>query len=150
MAATMMSTFARAGIQVKAVVSRDQERANRFARDFDLPAAETDLESVLQRSDIKAVYIANSPQDHASTCVAALEAGKAVLCEKPIATSEAEVHHIILAARKTQTLCMEGIWTLFLPAYRRFLEHSRNGICGQPDTLTADFGYPVDQEIKQR
>jgi predicted dehydrogenase len=38
---------------------------------------------------------------------------------------------------------MEGIWTLFLPAYQRFLELARNKICGEPTHLVADFGYPV-------
>jgi predicted dehydrogenase len=150
MAATMMSTFAKAGVRVTAVASHDPERAHRFAGAFGLPTGESDLNSVLGRSDVDAVYIANDPQDHAATCIAALEARKAVLCEKPIALRETEAHRVVDAARKTQTLCMEGLWTLFLPAYRRFLEHSLTGGWGQANNLIADFGYPVSEETEQR
>jgi predicted dehydrogenase len=150
MAATMMSTFAKAGVRVTAVASRDPERARRFARAFAIPAGETDLNSVLGRTDVHAVYIANAPQDHATTCIAALEAGKAVLCEKPMALSEAEAQRVVHAARKTQTLCMEGLWTLFLPAYKRFLELSLTGGWGKVNNLIADFGYPVSEETQRQ
>ena len=62
MAATMMSTFARAGVRVLAVVSKSKERASRFASAFDISSAETNLTAVLERSDIDAVYIVNAPQ----------------------------------------------------------------------------------------
>jgi predicted dehydrogenase len=149
MAARMMSTFAKAGVRVTAVASSDPERARRFARAFAVPPGESDLDSILGRSDVDAVYIANASKDHAATCIAALEAGKAVLCEKPIALSEAEAHEVAQAARKTQILCMEGLWTLFLPAYKRFLEFSLTGGWGQANSLIADFGYPVSEETQQ-
>lgn len=148
MAATMMPAFAKAGVHVKAVVSRDSERAVKFAQAFHIPVGETVLSSVLKRDDIDAVYIANAPQEHANTCIAALEAGKAVLCEKPMAMSEAEAQRIVNAAHQTQTLCMEGLWTLFLPAHRRFLELAGAGRCGKANSLVADFGYPLDEEVQ--
>lgn len=147
-AATMMSTFAKAGIDVTAVASDDPGRAGRFAKAFGIPVGDSNLNSILQRNDVDAVYVANAPPEHAKTCVAALEAGKAVLCEKPMAQSEAEARCIINAARTTQTLCMEGLWTLFLPAYRRFFELSRAAEVGQVKSLIASFGYPVSHETQ--
>ena len=150
MAARMMPAFAKLGVCVTAVASRDPERAVRFARAFAIPTAVTDLGAVCARSDVDVVYIANAPQYHAMTCIVALEAGKAVLCEKPMALSEAEAHQVVRAARKTQTLCMEGLWTLLLPAYRRFIALSRSQELGLAKNLVADFGYPVSEETEQR
>ena len=143
MAATMMKTFSKAGIVVTAVVSRDAERAGQFAKAFAIPAGLADLDSVLRRNDVDAVYIANAPQEHAKTCIAALEAGKAVLCEKPMALSEAEAQRVVDTARRTQTLCMEGLWTFFLPTYERVLELSRTRQLGRINSLIANFGYPI-------
>jgi predicted dehydrogenase len=148
MAATMMSTFARAGVRVQAVVSKSEERASRFASAFDISSSETNLATVLERSDIDAVYVANAPREHATTCIAALEAGKAVLCEKPIALSEIETQGVLQAARKAQILCMEGLWTLLLPSYRRFLELSLQEASGSRSNLVAGFGYPINEETQ--
>jgi predicted dehydrogenase len=143
MAASMMSTFALAGVNVTAVASRDPERGRRFANAFAIPSASDSLSSILLSDEVDAVYIANSTADHARTAIAALEAGKAVLCEKPLATTVNEAERITEASRRSGQLCMEGIWTLFLPAYRRFFELARSNICGEPNYLFADFGYPV-------
>ena len=86
MAATMMLTFAQAGVRVNAVASHDPQRARRFASTFGIPMA-TDLHSLLRSTEVDAVYIANATAEHATTTIAALEAGKPVLCEKPLALS---------------------------------------------------------------
>lgn len=150
MAARMLLAFAKLGLCVTVVASRNPERAVRFAKAFAIPATETDVDAVCARSDVDVLYIANASQHHAMTCVAALEAGKAVLCEKPIALSEAEAHQVVLAARRTKTLCMEGLWTLLLPAYQRFIALSRTQELGLAKNLVADFGYRVGDEREQR
>jgi predicted dehydrogenase len=150
MAASMMSTFAQAGVRVTAVASRDPERARRFASAFGIPIALDALGSLLRSKEIDAVYIANATAEHAATAIAALEAGKAVLCEKPLALSSDEGERVAEVARRTGKLCMEGIWTPFLPAYRRFLELARTKACGEPTHLFADFGYPVSEEALPR
>ena len=146
MAAAMMRTFSQANVPVLAVSSRDAQRRRQFAKAFNIPPTDDDLAALLRRSDIEAVYIANRNVDHASTTIAALEAGKAVLCEKPLATSAAECEQVAQVARKTGNLCVEAIWTLFLPAYRRFLELARTNACGEPIHLYSAFGYPVGRD----
>jgi predicted dehydrogenase len=145
MAAAMMSTFARINVNVVAVSSHDSNRQQKFAQAFNIPPSKDDLDSLLQRRDIDAVYIANNNTEHAATAIAALEGGKAVLCEKPIAVSAAECERVVHVARKTGNLCVEAIWTLFLPAYRRFVDLAQASACGKPDHLYCDFGYPVDR-----
>lgn len=146
MAAAMMQTFARAKVPVIAVSSRDPQRRRQFAKAFNIPQTDDDLATLLRRTDIEAVYIANNSAEHAATTIAALEAGKAVLCEKPLATSVAECERVAHAARKTGNLCVEAIWTLFLPAYRRFLELAHTSACGEPVHLYSAFGYPVSRD----
>lgn len=144
MAATMMHSFAGAeGLKVSAVTSASQTRAQEFADRFAIPHAFGDLDEMLAHSGIDAVYIANSPADHATATIAALSAGKPVLCEKPCATSPAEMEQILAAARTHNQLFMEGLWSLTLPAYVTLGEMVRSGDYGTPQRLAFEFGYPV-------
>ena len=145
-----MSTFSHADVRVVDVASHDLQRAHRFARAFGIPTVSNDLFSLLRNPEVDAVYIANSTAEHAITAIAALEAGKAVLCEKPLAVSADEAGMVAETSRRMGKLCMEGIWTSFLPTYRRFLELARLKTCGQPSHLFADFGYPVGEDALLR
>lgn len=109
MAASMMSTLAQAGVRVTAVASRDPQRSRRFATTFGIPKACEGLDSLLCSTEVDAVYIANATAEHATTAIAALEAGKAVLCEKPLSVSADEGERVAEVARRTRNLCMEGI-----------------------------------------
>ena len=142
MAFRMMSTFAKAGVEVCAVFSTDLQRGHRFAEAFGIPAVYDNLNSLIS-SNIDAVYIANETAKHAVTSIAALEAGKAVLCEKPFATSSEEGKKVAATVRRTGNLFMEAIWTTFLPAYSRFFELAQIKGGDANILLTADFGYPV-------
>jgi predicted dehydrogenase len=141
----MTMAMASAGVRVNAVASACPERAAAFAKSNGIAAGSSDLQSVLGRADVDAVYVANAPKQHAATVIAALRAGKAVLCEKPMATSEAEMVAIIKAAEQTGLLCMEAIWTLCLPTYRRFFDYARSGDWGEPKSLIASFSYPIGE-----
>lgn len=150
MATRMMDTFKKAKIHVAAIVSHDIERARALAARFDVPIFESSLSAVLVRSDVDAVYVANAAYEHSMVCIAALEAGKAVLCEKPIALCFNDAQRVAEVARSTQMLCLEGLWTLFLPAYQRFFEMPKSGAWGRADSLVADFGYPSSEKIAPR
>lgn len=142
MATTMMSTLRSAGIEIRAVAAGSQQRARSFADLYGVVCAHSDWRTLVARSDIDAVYIANATIDHAAVAIAALDAGKAVLCEKPLATDPAACAQVINAARRSGQLCMEGLWTAFLPAHRRFADIAASGVCGAPVQLAAEFGYP--------
>jgi predicted dehydrogenase len=150
MAHAMMRAFQFLRMPVTAIASEDPERARAFAKKHGIPISKSDLASVLARDDVDAVYIANSANNHALTATAALSAGKAVLCEKPLALSLDEAVNVAAVARRTKTLLMEGLWTFFLPAYRRFFELSRLEALGSPIGLTASFGYPANEIERTR
>ncbi len=144
MAANMMAAFAHVpGLKVVAIASASQERAARFAEAFLVPKAYGSSEALLADHDVDAVYIANANERHAATVSLALQAGKAVLCEKPMATGAAEARQIMAAAQRAGTLCMEAMWTPFLPAYQRLFELANDPSLGTAQHLYTDFGYPA-------
>ena len=149
MAATMMSTFRRAGVPVTAVASRNAERGRSFASAFAIQTS-GDVDSILRKNDCDAVYVANASADHAATTIAALSAGKAVLCEKPLALSAHDAERVARAASQAGKLCTEALWTPFLPAYQRFLNLAHAKRFGEPTHLFADFGYPVSESTLPR
>ena len=87
--------------------------------------------ALLARPDVDAVYVALPHHLHAEWVVAALRAGKAVLCEKPLCVSPGETALLARAAHETQALLMEGMKTRFLPLYRRVRELVGQGAIGR-------------------
>jgi predicted dehydrogenase len=96
-------------------------------------AAATVEELLLQLPDITAIYIATLPDSHAEYSVAALRAGKAVLCEKPSAPSAVELSRILAVARAEGRLWMEALKVPFYPLYRELSRLLR----GAPDHASA-------------
>jgi predicted dehydrogenase len=145
MAALMLQALRRVeGIDVKAVMSPAPNRAREFAATHGIATAHEKLADLLNDPGITAVYVANSNGEHATTTIAALGAGKAVLCEKPFAISVAEGRAIVAAARSSGRLFMEAMWTPFLPAYQTLRRLVGEGSAGKPTHLNFEFGYPAD------
>lgn len=84
--------------QIAVVVGRDAERTAAAAQEFGAGAAATDWREIVQRSDIDVIDICTPGDTHAEITVAALAAGKHVLCEKPLANSVAEADRMVAAA----------------------------------------------------
>jgi predicted dehydrogenase len=147
MAATMMGVFdAVPDVEVIAVSSASPDRARGFANRFRIPACYGSLDEFLRNDAIAAVYVANRNLDHCRTTIAALRAGKAVLCEKPFAINLKEGEAVVAAARATGKLFMEAMWTPFLPAYERLVGLVKSGTFGKPTHLHFDFGYPASEK----
>ena len=82
------------GVCVSAIASRDAGRSRWYADQYGIPAAVVGYQDLLRREDVDAVYIALPPSLHAPWAIAAAEANKHVLCEKPLATAAAEAAEI--------------------------------------------------------
>lgn len=136
-------------LDVLAVASRTEARAREFASLNEIERAYGELDALLN-SDVEAVYIGNETARHAETAIACLKAGKAVLCEKPFATSPEEAEQVLAAAREAGVLFMEALWTPLLPAHRRAVDLARGGTLGEPLHLSMDFGYPANPESNPR
>ena len=87
-----------AGFDVAALVGRDPAKTRDRARMFGIPAALTSLDDALRLDDVDAVTVATPPHTHADIALAAIAAGKHVLCEKPFARDAAEGRKVLAAA----------------------------------------------------
>lgn len=151
MAATMMECFALTPrVRVVAVASNDAQRAQAFAARFGIGASHGEIAALLARDDLDAVYIANATADHAATAIAALKAGKAVLCEKPFAIDAAQGEQVAVAAKASGKLFMEAQWTPFLPAFRELRRRVGSGALGSSLHLYSDFGQSLDEASHPR
>lgn len=86
---------------LKAVMRRDAIKAADYAKRHHVPAFYTDVEALLQDSRVEAVYVATPPNMHAEYTIKALEAGKPVYVEKPMAVTESECRMILDASKRT-------------------------------------------------
>jgi predicted dehydrogenase len=131
------------GARLVAVMSREIARAEAFA------AAAGDagtrgvasLDALLAMPGIDIVYIATPNHLHASQTIACLEADKAVLCEKPLATTADEARAIAAAAQTSGRFCMEAMWTLCLPALTKLRALIGEGRIGRITQISGGLSY---------
>lgn len=129
--------------ELVAVAARDESRAQEFAARWSIPTAHAGYQSLYDEKDIDAIYIATPHSFHLEQATAALRAGKAVFCEKPITVSAEECRQLIDEATRQQRYLAEAMWTLFLPAIRKAQAWVAEGRIGILTHISADFGYPM-------
>ena len=134
-----------------AVASRSPGKAESFAQQHGVDRFYDRYEALLADPDVEAVYVANTHNFHHETVLLALEAGKAVLCEKPLAINERQASEMVAKARSKGLFLMEGIWTRFLPAVVQLRRWVEEGRIGKPRLLFASFGtnapFPPDHRM---
>ena len=133
------------GARLSAVAAREGQRASAFAAEFGAERWHVGYEALVADPGVDVVYVATRNQDHERHCLLAIEAGKAVLCEKPFALGAAEGRRVVEAARRQGVFCMEGMWMRCAPAVREALSLLRDGAIGEPRLLTAALGFPYPQ-----
>ncbi len=154
-AGNIAGTFARDIVyadnaRVGAVAARSGDAAVRFAAKHGISTTYEGYEALFADPDIDAVYVATPHTLHLEHSLAALEAGKAVLCEKPVTTSAADFGTLRAAAAAADRYLMEGMWTWFLPAILKAKEWVDAGRIGELRHLKADFGYPIPYDPSER
>jgi predicted dehydrogenase len=126
--------------RVTAVVGRDAARAAAFAAEHCPGAtAGSDFAAALARPDVHAVYVATPHPQHAVAVRAALQAGKPVLCEKPLTPSAAATQPLVELARAKNVFLMEAVWTRFLPIYATVRQWIGDGRIGAVRAMQSSF-----------
>lgn len=125
------------------VATRDNARAVAFAETHSIPETDDSYEALIARSDIDLIYNALPPHRHADLSIAALKAGKAVLCEKPFAMNAAEAARMVAVAAETGGTLIEAYHYRFHPAFIRALEIVRSGVLGELTEVTAKFNVEI-------
>jgi predicted dehydrogenase len=127
--------------RLQAVASRSGEKAAEFARKHGAASAYGRYEDLLADPEVDAVYIATPHPMHAECAVRAAEAGKHILCEKPLTVTTREAEAVIDAARRHDVFLMEAFMYRCHPQIRRLVEIVRSGTVGEVRTIRATFAF---------
>lgn len=145
-----VSDLLRHGFTVSAVGSRTQEGAQAFAAEFGLPNAHGSYQALVADPLVDVVYVATPHPFHAANAMAALQAGKHVLVEKPFAMNSREARSVVDLAAASGLVVLEAMWTRFLPHMSRIRELIAAGAIGEVRTLIADHGQLLPSDPLHR
>ena len=133
-----------------AVASRELSRARGFADDFSIATAYGSYQEILADPDIDAIYIDTPHIHHCEQSIAALLAGKQVLCEKTAPLTPAELEQVITVAEQEQRYFMEGMWSYFMPVLQQARQWVDDGRIGKLCHVKAEFGFPIPYDRDSR
>lgn len=131
---------------VQAVASRDAKRSEAL----NPITIHESYESLINDPLVDAVYISLPNHLHCKWTVAALNAGKHVLCEKPFAMNTAEVEIMIQAARDNDRLLVEAVWSRWHPRMIRMLDYVKAGNIGDIVSIESSFTFPASIDDNYR
>lgn len=127
--------------ELMAVASRDGARAAAFASEHGIPRSYESYEALLEADDIDAVYIPLPNSMHMEWTIRAAQAGKHVLCEKPLALNPAECRKMAAAADEAGVKLMEAFMYRFHPRTERVVEMLRSGEVGDVGAIRSAFTF---------
>lgn len=130
------------GHEVVAVGSRDLDRATAWADDLGVATAHDSYEALLADADVDVVYNPLPNHLHVDWSIAALEAGKHVLCEKPLGLDTADAQRLVdAAAAHPDLVCMEAFMYRFHPQWIATRDAVRSGRIGELRSIQTWFSY---------
>ena len=131
------------GATVTAVAAREQARAQAFADALGIPKAYDSYADMATAADVDIVYVGTITRLHKEHSLIAIEAGKHVLCEKPLAENVDGARAMYAAAEAKGVMLQDAMWTRFFPA----VEHARHaietGVIGDVSLVQSDFFDPI-------
>ena len=127
--------------ELVAVASRNINKANEFAQQYNSSKAYDSYDALFEDENVDIIYIATPHNSHAELSIKALENGKHVLCEKPIALSYKDAVRMTEASKKHNKFFMEAFWTCFIPSVQDVLAKVNNGEIGAVNYIKADFAF---------
>ncbi|MBW9211980.1 MULTISPECIES: Gfo/Idh/MocA family protein [Terrabacteria group] len=129
--------------EVVAIAGQSKEKSLSLQKEFSIPVV-YDSYGELIKSDVDAVYIALPHGFHYKYALEAMDEGKAVLIEKPMALNEWEVQSLILKAKEKNVLLMEAMKTRYFPAYQELKKALKQGIIGELQSIQVSFCSQVE------
>jgi predicted dehydrogenase len=130
------------GVELAAVAARDADRARAAADEWGAPLAFGSYEELMACDEVDAVYIGTPAALHRPWAVAAIDAGKHVLCEKPFAANADDARLIADAARVGDVVVMEAFHWRYHPYAGRIRSTIESGVLGRIDRIEAAFDIP--------
>ena len=130
------------GVELAAVAARDLERARQAAAEWGVPVAYGSYEELVADPELDAIYVATPASLHRRWTLAALAAGKHVLCEKPLAANADEAREMVDAATASGRLLMEAFHWRYHPLVAQVRDVLDRGLIGRIRHLEARFDLP--------
>lgn len=127
--------------KLSAVASRSSETADVFAKKFEIKKSYADYASILNDKDVDIVYISLPHPMHAEWAIKAAEAGKHILCEKPVTMNHPHATAVIEAAHRNQVFFMEAFMYRCHPQISKLVELIRNKSIGEVRLIDATFSF---------
>eukprot|EP00794_Sanderia_malayensis_P017527 gene17527-19277_t len=118
--------------QLVAIASRCEQKAKKFAALHKVPKSYGSYWQLVNDETINIVYVATLNHTHKHAVMMALDHGKHVLCEKPLAVNRTEAEDMMRFAKEKRLFLMEGIWSYFLPSWMEMASQIESGAIGQP------------------
>ena len=125
------------GVHVEGVYNPHIDSAKKFAEEFELDLYEDDYDKLLEK--VNAVYIASPHETHYEYAKRALEKGKNVLAEKPMALKKKDAEELFALAKEKKCILMEAIKTAYAPGFIRMIGMAKSGIIGEIRDVEACF-----------
>lgn len=132
-------------VESTAIAARDPERARAYAEEYGFRKAYGSYEELLADPEVELVYIALPHSHHCRWTLAALNAGKHVLCEKAFSVNEAEAREMIALSEKKGLLLAEAIWTRYLPSRKMIDDLIKGGAIGEVLSVSSNLGYCIHE-----
>ena len=130
-------------VEVSRIAASSMDKARQYATEHEIPGIEDDYAALVTSDDVDLVYNALPPSGHMQWSIAALEAGKHVLCEKPFAMNAVQSRRMVDAAAATGRTLIEAFHYRFHPLFARVLEVLRSGQIGSIQSLASHFTVPI-------
>ncbi|ROQ22447.1 Gfo/Idh/MocA family protein [Gallaecimonas pentaromativorans] len=127
------------GVTIQAVAASHEAKAEAYARQHGIQNVSPSYQALVEREDIDLIYNALPPSLHGPWTLKALDAGKAVLCEKPFAMNATEAAAMVAAAKARGLLLMEAFHYRFHPFFIELERLLAEGVVGRVHTLRANF-----------
>jgi predicted dehydrogenase len=133
-------------VELVAVASRDQARADEYAKTWEIQRAYGSYDALLADPEVEAVYISLPNSMHCEWAIKALEAGKHVLCEKPLSRRASEVEGVFDTADRTGRLLSEAFMYRHNPQTKRAKQLVDEGAIGELRLIRSAFSYSLYDE----
>jgi len=139
-----------AGNVVTAVAARDADRAARFAAQHGATRSYGDYKALVHDDAIDVVYVTTTHPHHRAHALMAIEAGKAVLIEKPVCLNAADARDVFAAATREGVFAMEAMWTRTNPLIRQAQQMIADGAIGEVRGVRTEFGLGLAFDATHR
>ena len=130
------------GSHVVAVMSRNAEKAESYAKRHNIKKWYTDPLALINDPEINAIYIATPPSSHATFAIMAMKAGKPVYIEKPLAASYEDCARINRISELTGVPCFVAYYRRYLPYFQKVKQVIQSGAIGTPANVQIRFSVP--------